>query len=369
MRSSPPVFQRFSINSATLKKAVFFLFAALSTSVLLCSCPARVRPVIALDEAFSATRPELTALIQDRGAFRSGLFSLFGRSPVLSVALTDGAGKAFDAAMAEGKRSGKPVVLVTSPLIAKAVVQGGSWSGDPALLVPEWRGSPAPGLWTATTDPIPAYRTAGSAAGAFIAALAKAGGSPSCGFIYSEAPTRPRAALAAFADAYADASEGRRLTIRELGGVTAAPAAQDKAPLASSSGAVADSSDISSGKAAEAAVAELLESDIRVLFIAAGPDTEAAIRSASRSGLAIGADWPYREMPRSLAFRIVPDYKALFRALVSEYRELGSPSGAGDARTVPALLTEGFQASSIRAGKLDFRRFLKNAALRDKSLR
>jgi hypothetical protein len=359
MRShgSPPDLPPRPNRPAAAITAVAIAAAALATNALLVSCAAEVRPVVALDEAFVATRPGLAAGLQDSRALGAGLWGLFGGPRVVSVALTEGAGKALDATIAEGTHNGKPGILITSPLIAKAIIGGGAWSGDPPLLVPEWRGSPVPGLWSATTDPIPAYRAAGAAAGAFVAALSKSGGSPSCGVLFSETPSRPRAALAAFAAAYADASEGRPLYVRELDGGYEATAAQGKQPQPSASGA------------AEEAVAELLGSDIRVLFVALGPDAGAAIRAAARPGLAIGADFPFPETSRSLSFRISPDDSALVRELVSERRALRGGARGGETRAVPALLSAGAQASSVRAGKLDFRRFLEDAALRAKGSR
>jgi hypothetical protein len=351
--------------------------AALAAIALLASCSGQARPVVALDEAFTASRPALALLLNQGWGLGSFPFGLFASPAISSVKLTEGAGKALDAAMAERKRSGKPGALITSPLIAKALVGGGAWSGDPPILVPEWHsaavpseampseavpgaavpGEAVPGLWIAVSDPIPAYRAAGSAAGSYLAALAGEGGSPSCGFLYSESPSRPRAALNAFAAAYAEASEGMPLYVRELGEAGQSASSPEKSPPPPA------------GSAAEAAVAELLGSDIRLLFIALGPDSIAAIRAAARPGLAVGADFPYPEPPPSLAFRIVPDDYGLARALVSEYRALRGGSKAGETRYVPSLLEVGAPAAAIRAGRLDLKGFLGNAALRAKGTR
>jgi hypothetical protein len=163
--------------------------------------------------------------------------------------------------------------------------------------------------------------------------------------------------LAAFAAGYAESSEGRPLNIREIDEGNASSPSEGKALQSSGSGA------------AEAAVADLLRSDARVLFIALGPHSEAAIKAAERPGLAVGADFPYPETSRSLAFRIAPDDSALVRALASELRELRGSAAKSDARAIPALLSAGPRAGSIRAGKLDFKRFLENAALRAKGSR
>jgi hypothetical protein len=295
--------------------------------------------VVALDEAFEAARPVLALKLTSPPVFGEGPAGIFGPPLVVHVTMTEGAGKALDAALNEKKRSGKPTVLVASPLIAKAIINGGTWSGDPPLLVPEWRGTISAGLWTAVTDPLPAYGAAGTAAGAYIASLSKDDGLPSCGVIFSEAASRPRSALTAFATAYSKASMGRPLHIRELG-----------------------------ERGSEAAVKEFLGFDIRVLFFALGPDSGAAIRSAARPGLAIGADFPAPESPKSLSFRILPDDGALARALDQERRALrfdsrgaageGSGKWTSGSKTVPALLVPGPAAGDMGAGRLDFASFL-----------
>ncbi|MGA2546860.1 MAG: hypothetical protein ABSF43_09955 [Rectinemataceae bacterium] len=322
-----------TLPAKVLALAVALLFAACAQG----SGPPRV--VVALDEAFEASRPVLALYLASPSVFGKGPAGLLGPPLVVHVTMTEGAGKAMDAALKEKKRSGEPIVLVASPLIAKAIINGGTWSGDPPLLVPEWRGARSNGLWTASTDPLPAYGAAGKAAGAFIASLPKDGGLPSCGVIFSEAPSRPRSALTAFAAAYSKASMGRPLYIRELG-----------------------------ERSSEAAVKELLGSDMRVLFFASGPDSGAAIRSAARPGLAIGADFPAPESPKSLSFRILPDDGALARALDQERRALrfdsrgaageGSGKRTSGSKTVPALLVPGPAARDMGAGKLDFASFL-----------
>ena len=327
---------------------------------------------MALDEAFSAARPGLAAKLQDPAFFGLGPAGLFHRPLIVPVALSDGAGKALDAAAAEEKRSGSPAILIASPLIAKAILANGTWTGDPALLVPEWPGETLPGqapsgLWTAITDPLPAYKAAGSAAGAVLAALGKAGGTPSCGVLFSEAPSRPRAALDAFAAAYAEASGSLPLKIRELseGGTDNPISGQPRGAAGAPS----------SEGATQAAVAELLGSDIRVLFIALGSASGAAIKAAARPGLAIGADFPVPEPPETLAFRIFPDDDAIAKALADERRSIlvrirergGIPrpgDGAGETKDLPALIAAGPSAKAIRVGGRDFGYFLSEALKR-----
>ncbi len=354
---------------------------AAAAALIDCSCDLvakRSRAVVALDEAFAASRPGLAAMLQNGRLFGLGPAGLLDRAEVLSVALSDGAGKALDAALEEERRSGAPSVLVTSPLIAKAILAGGTWRGDPPLLVPEWHGAPKdsgtgdsiPGFWSATTDPVPAYAAAGAAAGAFIAALAKGGGSPSCGILFSEAPSRPHIALAAFAAAFAEASDGLSLKVRELREDTDATASSGPPPPGPPPPGPPPPKapeSISAERAAQDAVAELLGSDIRVLFVALGSASGAAITAAARPGVAIGADFPSTDPPASLAFRITPNDRGLAESLAREGRILLSTTnqgGRGGAAGVPSLLVAGPAAATSRATSRDFAYFLSAAARR-----
>ncbi len=352
--------------------------AAAATAALMASCGLFARPtrvVVALDEAFAATRPGLAAKLQDGSLFGAGPGRLLRRTLVVPVALSEGAGKALDAAIAAAKSSGGTTVLVASPLVAKAIVAGGTWAGDPPLLVPEWHGeagaatagaaTAARGLWAATSDPLPAYSEAGAAAGAFIAALSKGGGSPSCGILYSEAPSRPRAALSAFASAFEEASDGQPLKVRELTAESAgAPGSGAGAPGPAPGAAPGPAT--SSTKAAEDAVAELLSSDIRVLFVALGSASGAAIKAAARPGLAIGADVAASDAPAALAFRIVPNEEGIAERLAAEAKSIFLRSTDPDGRewSVPDLLIAGPAATRTRAARLDFTYFLAEAARR-----
>lgn len=332
--------------------ASILAFAAFVSAAALASCAGPPRAVVALDEAFSAARPGLAARLEAPSLFGIGPWGLLEPPRVVRVTLAEGAGKALDAAIAETKRSGRRTALVASPLIAKAIVAGGTWSGDPPILVPEWHSlalpvagvqatRPAPGLWPVSTDPVPAYRAAGAACGAFLAAIVKEGGAPSCGLLFCEAPARPRAALTAFAAAFAEASEGAPLYVREIA---------DQA------------------QAADAAAKELLGSDIRVLFVAVGSATGAAIRAAERPGVVIGADSLAPELPAALAFSIAPDDAGLARAIDRARRALAAgPTGdktppASSFAAIPALLVPGPAAGSIKAGRLDFGVFLGRAS-------
>jgi hypothetical protein len=347
MRSSSRAWPPGSGRSPALAKA-----AAIGAAILLLSsCSSKQRPVVALDEAYAATRPALAALLQDDRGWGSGLFASVGGPIVVPIALAQSPGIALDAAVAESKRCGLETPLVASPLVAKATLEGGAWSGEPPLFVPDWRGREPSGLWGFTTDPVPAYRAAGSAAGAYIAALAKAGGAPSCGIIYEESPARPRGALDAFAGAFAERSEGGILNIREL-------RKDDEGPAVS--GATRDPA---ADQKAEAAVAELLGRDVRVLFVALGAEAGAAIRAAARPGLAIGADFPYPESPPALAFRIVPNDRAILKNMISSIEALRGGSRGGKIELIPAVLVPEARAGSFRTGKTTLKSLVEESAL------
>jgi hypothetical protein len=330
-----------------------------------CSGGGKYRAVVAVDEAFAAAYPSLAAEIEKPTAFAGALEAALGMAakPV-TISLSQGAGLALDAVRQAEAGSSRPIALVASPLIASALIGGGVWKGDPPLLVPEWRGTPASGMRTASTDPHPAYRAAGAALGAYLAALTGEGGTPCCGILFAEGPSRPRSALQAFAEAYSAASGGARLLVRELAsssvdaaprqvqeGLPAAPAAaQDPSPAAAKP------------LGAEEAVQEMLGSDIRALLLAVGPDTVAAARAASRPGLALGADYPDPDGLRELSFRIAPDPAALVEALARELRTLGgADAGATSGGAVPARLEVGGSASAFKAGGRTLESFLRGA--------
>jgi hypothetical protein len=320
---------------------------------------------VVLDEAFEASRPSLAGRLQAAETFGDGPGGLFSRALFVHLALSEGAGKAVETARAEERRSGRKVVLVTSPLVASAIISGGNWAGEPPLLVPEYRlalpgeakaSSPmnqiVPGLYTAVTDSVPAYRAAGRVAGIYIAELAKAGGSPCCGVLFSESSSRPRTALTAFAAAFATASGGGVLAVRELPG---------SAPTEGSDAKAAPTTPESN---AEAAVAELLGSDLRLLFIAIGPGSGAAFSKASRPGLVIGIDSAAPSALKGIAFRICPDDKALALALAADRQAIGRTGGAtiGAARSIPALLVAEAGSDSLNIGKVPFSRLLSDVS-------
>jgi len=313
----------------------------------------RTSSVVSMDEAFAEARPELVRALERPGLLPFGMDSLLSGPLVLRAGLAEGAGKGLDATLALEKKTGRPLALFASPLIAKAIVQGGSWSGDPPLFVPEWQGAVPAGLASARSDPVPAYRVAGAAAGAFVAALSKEGGDPSCGVVFAEAASRPRAALLAFQESFAEASGGLPLQVSELAEGGSAPAATEQGAKAAPPP--------SDRNSAEAAVGHLLEMDMRLLFVALGPSAGAAIQAAKKPGLAIGADFPYPESPASLAFSIHPNEGGLASALIQVSKAL-RPGKVYEQRLIPSLVSPGPAAASLRAGNRDFSSFLAQAS-------
>lgn len=286
-----------------LRPSLARLFAGAFLLIPLASCGRKGTVLVALDEAFSAARPGLARELGDRPW--PGY-----RVRALPLRLLEGPGKVLDELRAEDGREGPVVALIASPLLAAALP--GPWRepgaeescvGKTALLVPEWRAEPpaaplgAPGRGgyaLAATDATTAYRAAGAAAGGYLASLRAAeggGGAPACAALFLESPSRPRAALEAFARAYEDASGGAPLLVREL-----APSDDEKAQ-------------------AEAAVRELLGSDLRLLFVAIGGGGSAAVGAARRPGLLIGGDFPGPEIPDGIAFCVRPDDRGIAKAL------------------------------------------------------
>jgi len=316
-----------------------FVVAVILGSLLLASCGKKGLVIVALDEAFAAARP---GLARELSAGPGPAY----RDDYLQLKLSERPGRVLERLEAARAAGENPVALVASPLIAAALPgpwrQGGSEEsslGGALLLLPERRdaesapraaapGTAAPdaarsaAFAEATTDPAPAYAAAGRAAGAFIASIAaEEGGVPACGVLYLDAPSRPRRALRAFAEAYAAASSSGSLLVREL-----SPSEDEE-------------------NQAESAVRELLSADIRLLFVALGSGSPAAIRAAAKPGLVVGADYPGPEPPASLAFRVRPDEEGLAESLWAKLPGArAAAEGNPERSAVPAL------AEALRSG-------------------
>jgi len=322
-----------------LMKTYLIIPAAILGSLFLASCGRKGLVIVALDDAFAAARP---GLARELSAGPDPAY----RCEYLPLQLSERPGRVLERLEAARAAGENPVALVASPLVAASLPgpwRGGaeeSSLGGALLLLPERRSAEsahdavaagaAPAQEAAAsaafvealTDPVPAYAAAGRAAGTFIASIAaEEGGVPACGVLYLEAPSRPRRALRAFAEAYAAASGSGSPLIREL-----SPSEDEE-------------------NQAESAVRELLGADIRLIFVALGSGGPAAIRAASEPGLVVGADYPGPEPPASLSFRVRPDEKGLAASLWASLpgaRKAAEGSRALEA--VPALI------ESLRGG-------------------
>lgn len=311
-----------------------------------------------MDETFAEARPSLAMALEN--------LNVRGFEPrALRIGLEERPARVVDY-IERLAGEGRPVVLVASPLLASALLMatepGRTGDVGPSsephgldampLIVPEWYRAPFPGITLIDTDPLPAYRAAGRACGAYIAAIkAESGGAPSCGLVYTYSPSHPRSVIEAFASSYRAVSGAAPLLVREL--PSAAPQ---------------DGPDMDSD--ARAAVEELLGSDMRVLFVAAGGSTLAALKAAPNPGLVLGAELSDPASPPFLAFRIVPNDKGLARAVGTaaerwnrdaEQRDSGKKAEKGDEAPIllPALLLEGPAASYHAAGSPPFALFLR----------
>jgi len=348
-------------------KAAVLLLSCAFLSCLLPSCGPRRRVLVGLDEAFAAARPELARRL-----------SRLSTSRPAAVGLSEGPSRLYEAARAAGVAgpgASGPRVLVASPLLAAALSGSAAGFGpggagaegllDGALVVAaEWQGPLPEGLLGVSTDYEPAYRAAGRAAGAYVAFLRAAGAAEATGAIlFSESAVRPRVLGEAFAEAF-EAEAGF-------------PPLSPPLPPAPPAGAAAPQAGPEAE--ADAALQALLGSDLRILFVAAGPGSAGLCARAARPGLALGAAAPLSGCPEA-CFSVEPDEAALARAVEDLARGAGlaasrSPQGgaarpaqdgAGDTVSrlvlVPALLGRARSAEGFRAGESSLAALLRRAA-------
>jgi hypothetical protein len=350
-----PTTDAFRASPFAVKAALSFVCLAGALSALSCARSADL--VVALDETFAAARPSLAAALEN---LRPPGFE----RRALRISLQESPARVLDY-LNRLARDRHQVVLVASPLLASALLSGdefgrtsdvgpssASYGLDTMpLIVPEGSLAADSGAVSVDTDPIPAFRAAGRACGAYIAAIkAERGGAPSCGIVYASSPSRPRSTIEAFAAAYGAASDAAPLLVRELP-ATISP----NAPNTESE--------------AQAAVEELLGSDMRILFVAAGGSTLAALKVALNPDLVLGAELSGPSSPPYLAFRIVPNDLGLARAveIVAERRNRGAKeprpkktaeNGSTTPIFVPALLLEGPAATYHMAASPPFASFM-----------
>jgi hypothetical protein len=321
-----------------LKPAHFVFLPAVLLALSSCSRGEIV--LVAIDEAFGAARPGLSEAFSGPWPGGPGPLRLF-------LGLNEAPGRVLseiERAAAAGKR---PKAVIASPYIAAGLCDetGPIRSlGSTGLVALEWPRPPLPGLSYAKTDPRPAYAAAGRAAGAFIAALGEAGGKLGCGVVYLESPSRPQEALDAFSSSFVEASRGAPLLVRRIEGQDGK---REEADL---------------NAEANSAVKEILSSDVRVIFVAAGSASPAALVAASRPGIAVGADLPGRALLPGLSFRIRPDDEALAAAALRIARDSGS--GRALHLEVPSILEAGPSSAAFKAGGEELGAFIAQA--RDK---
>lgn len=329
-------------------------------------------PAILLDEAFCAARPRLTVELQ------AAAEPVFGRSRFKEIPIQSGTGAFFDAALYEGFSAAKgkknEYALVASPLIAAALLQG--WAGTmpsdatgalenretggfaalggARIVVPEWYGPIRPGLLAVKSDARPAFKAAGRAMGSYIAALQASrpqlpkqapfnpGGSeagPCAGILFRERPSRERACLDAFIEAYRECAHSEPFVVE----------------LSSSAGP----NDL------EAAVNALLSIDLRVALVSVGAmDTSGTTESAptevlkqlERPGLALGVDASEADPQTQAAFSIRDDDAGLAGKAASLAQ---APANAVHGVVlVPSRMDLGPEATKFMAGKKSLAAFL-----------
>ena len=309
--------------------------------------------IVAIDEAFAEMRPGLSKALEApplraKGERRIDISLVLG--PALVVERL--------AALPPEK---KPTTIVVSPLLARILLANALRSADSTqgaaaprndqepnaariegarLVALEWAG-PIPGsLSTVRSDYRAAYSRAGTAAGSYIAAL-RAIDAPGAtgGIIFLESPSRTRDLVDAFSSAYASALGGEALVkFLPLGPSGESPTNAD----------------------AEYAVKSLLESDLRILFIAAGPASPAAFRAATGPGRAIGIEASEGgDLKKAADFFIGPDDKALAAALselalISDVKKINID--------VPARLEASKSAKTLSVGGKTLTDYLESAA-------
>ncbi len=305
---------------------LFALLSPILACLALASCSRGAPILVALDEAFVAARPELAAGL-------SKLRALGRRTVFIQPGLGEGPGRVLVEMDRLGSGGERPAALIASPYLAAGLCdEKGPISslGQTALIAVEWPRPALEGLSEIRTLATPAYEAAGRASGSFIAALAASGGKLACGVVYLESPARPSEALEAFSRAFREASNGAALLVRKL------------------EGGRAKDEDGDLRQQAETAVTGLLESDVRVIFIAAGQATATALAAAARPGIALGADQGGLLPLTGLAFRIRPDEAALAReAARMALRARESSPGRAE---VPSILETEPGAKALKAG-------------------
>lgn len=286
--------------------------------------------LVGLDDAFAESRPALAAALQKRPR-------LLASKPLYrSFAYREGPGPLLE--LLEQKR---PAVLITSPFLARALIEGGRTAqleaqgarkqGPTRILIAEWQAGLPAGFSAAVTDTESAMARAGAASGAFIKAQRSASRAETEGaMIFMQGPGRSQAAENAFAGAF-EKEAGFPPLLRE----------------------------VSDAESADAALNELLGRDLGLLFLALGPAGPEIAARAARPSLAIGILATAPDVCAEADFGVFPDDSGLAAAL---FRLAEEPEGsAGSLVKVPALLKSRPGALVRRAGEATLDEFIQNA--------
>jgi hypothetical protein len=292
--------------------------------------------LVAFDEAFAATRPDLTKLITDPHPF--------GRRFVyLELPLETGPSKLVQALAA---RKRPPLAIAVSPLLGRGLIEGATRNAMPApgpLIIvdggPDFPAPPpgSPPLSQILTDPLPAYHEVGELLGGIISDY-RAGtpwsGSPApaaeAALLFSPGPSRTPEAVAAFS-----------------AGWSSKTIVQPKIEELAEGGSEAEASN---------RVRILLEGDLKALFVAASPKAlgalSLALDPARITGLAGSAPSAAALAFPLASFTIHPDEAGIVRRL-SAFRPGTVPSEF----VVPWILDPlpGAKSLSARGIELDKR--------------
>ncbi len=319
--------------------------------------------LVVLDEAFRAIRPDLSASLSR--------LDTAGKLPGRKIAggeysYGDGTEALAKDIAAAKKRAHGVGLLVASPLVA---ARAGILPAGVPLVVVDGPAPSGPGILSVKTDRARAYRAAGRAAGIYLASLpshetpaaphpAMPSASspaeipalrPGCGIVFAPSFSRQTGLIAEFEAGY-----------REGWAEASGPAPASGPPpvfteMVSTAGAAdpnkASIDFVDSAGETDAAVKKLLEHDLKVIFFACGRIQEAFRTASEHPDIIVGLDEIGSDPLPGMAFRIVPDEKAIAKAVAALRGAILSGRENGDSTVgVPALLVPGAKKDLERGG-------------------
>ena len=363
------------MSSDTCRRSILAAVACALMAALPEACtpakPTDVPAAVILDEAFALAHPGLAASFRRIGRPLLGPQGFYAEVP-----LSRGSDGLLSEAARAGYKPGKTSqrgALILSPLFAASLSSGESAlaeSGNPGtrgvsglralggarLVVPDWLGAAPPWLTPVVVDWPSAFHAAGRSAGAYVAALKKAGQpTATCGLLFAATLQRGDEAVDAFVSGFEDTSGGDLPVIERLAGLGEGGGSAEtggKAGHANGGGVQGDK-----GAALDAAVARLLAADIRIVLVAAGSATvDASIRLA-RAGMALGIESSRLSDRPAADFGIFSDDEAMAarcQALALDDR----PRGPARSERVPALVGYAPSAEAFTAGDANLAKLL-----------